>query len=77
MVALDYYRSTFQWDPETPYPARFKAAYMLDKYLHRYDEALKLYKEALKIESKNGKHEKWKELTENRIMEIQKLVESK
>jgi tetratricopeptide (TPR) repeat protein len=73
MVALDYFRSAFKWDSETPYPVRFKAAYILDKQLHRYDEALELYKEALKIEASYGKYPKWREFAEERIKQIQEL----
>jgi len=46
-IALLYYQRTYQWDPQTPYPAKFKAAYILDKYLHRRAEALELYEQAL------------------------------
>ncbi len=46
-IAVIYYKRAFQWDPKTPNPARYKAAYILDKYLHRRDEALELYNEAL------------------------------
>ena len=75
MVALDYYRSAFEWDVETPYPARFKAAYILDNHLHRYAEALVLYNEALQIEARYDRHRQWKEYAENRTRELQKLDE--
>lgn len=77
MVSLDYCRNAFKWNPETPYPARFKAAYILDKHMHRYDEALKLYQEALKTEAKHDKHKQWKEFAEQRIKEIRELEEDK
>ena len=47
-IALVYYKRTYQWDPQTPYPAKFKAAYILDKHLHRRAEALELYEQVLK-----------------------------
>ena len=75
VVALDYFTSAFKWDPETPYPARFKAAYILDNRLHRYAEALALYNEALQIEARYDKHRQWKEYAEKRTREIQKLDE--
>ncbi|MCX5637047.1 MAG: hypothetical protein NTX52_05050, partial [Planctomycetota bacterium] len=41
-IALLYYQRAFQWDAATPYPARFKAAYILDSQMHRRAEALEL-----------------------------------
>ena len=75
VVALDYFQGAFKWDPETPYPARFKAAYILDNRLHRYAEALALYNEALQIEARYDRHRQWKEYAEQRVREIQKLDE--
>ncbi len=75
VVALDYYKSAFEWDAETPYPARFKAAYILDRHLHRYDEALDLYNEALQIEARYDRHRQWKDFAEQRVRELQKLEE--
>ncbi len=75
MVALDYYTNAYKWDPETIYPARFKAAYILDKYQHRYADALTLYNEALKIEARFDRHRQWKDFAELRVREIQKLGE--
>lgn len=75
VLALEYYRKAFQSDPETPYPARFKAAYILDKHMHRYAEALALYNEALRTEAMFDRHRQWKEFTEERVRELQKLDE--
>jgi tetratricopeptide (TPR) repeat protein len=47
-IAVVYYQRVFQWDPLTLYPARFKAAYTLDRKMHRRAEALDLYRQALK-----------------------------
>lgn len=63
-IALLYYQRAYQWEPDTVYPARFKAAFVLDKRLHRRDEALELYQEAVK---KEGEHQEWKEFAEKRI----------
>ena len=52
-LALLYYQRTYQWDPETSYPARFKAAFILDRQFHQRDEALKLYQEALQLITKS------------------------
>ncbi|MHC4580675.1 MAG: tetratricopeptide repeat protein, partial [Planctomycetota bacterium] len=73
VVALDYYQSAYKWDPETIHPARFRAARILDKQLHRYAEALELYQEAIRVEARFDKYRQWKEYAEMRIREIQKL----
>lgn len=46
-IAVLYYKRTFQWNPDTSYPARYKAARLLDYQLFERDEALKLYRESL------------------------------
>ena len=51
-IAAVYYQRTFQWDDNTPYPARFKAAYVLDRNLHMRKEALALYRLAVDRESR-------------------------
>lgn len=66
-IAALYYQRTFQWDPATIYPARFKAAYILDRYLHRRSEALELYKEAVEKESE---YLNYKDYAERRIAEL-------
>ncbi len=75
VLALDFYKNAFKWDPQTRNPARFKAAYILDKYLHRYGEALVLYQEALKTEAMFDQHRQWKVYAEGRIRDLQKLDE--
>ena len=50
-AAYDFYSASFKWDPYTPYPARLKAARILDKYKHNYSEALELYKLGLEREA--------------------------
>ena len=47
-IALLYYQRTYQWNSRTEYPARYKAARILDKELNRRAEALDLYKQSLK-----------------------------
>ncbi len=49
-LALLYYQRAYQWDPKTPHPARYKSAYILDRYLHRRLEAVELFNEALEKE---------------------------
>ncbi len=67
-IALLYYKRAYQWDPDTPYPARFHAAVLLDKRLHRRDEALELYKEAVLREG--DRYDEWKMYGEKRIREL-------
>jgi tetratricopeptide (TPR) repeat protein len=74
-IALLYYTRAYQWDPDTIYPARFSAARVLDKQLHRYAEALELYQQAVKIEGRFDKYREWKEFAQRRIKELQKIDE--
>ncbi len=69
-IALLYYKRAYQWDPGTIHPARFRAARILDKRLHRYDEALELYREAIKTEGAYERHRKWTEFAEQRIIDL-------
>ena len=76
-IALLYYKRAYQWDPGTMHPARFRAARILDKRLHRYAEALELYREALKTEGAYERHRKWTEFAEQRIVELYTVGDSK
>jgi hypothetical protein len=49
-IAVLYYKRTFQWDPQTPYPARYRAARLLDYELYERSQALPLYRESLQKE---------------------------
>ncbi len=72
-IALEYYQRVYQWDSETTHPARFKAARILDRQMHRYDEALKLYKEAIETEGKYSKNLEWKNNAEERVKSLEKI----
>ena len=71
-IALLYYQRAYQWNPKTPNPARFKAAHILDEYLHRRAEALELYQQAVKME-KLDQYDT--ELAQTRIGELTKSGE--
>lgn len=71
-IALLYFKRAYQWDPETPYPARFRSARILDKRLHRNAEALELYREAVNTEGKYGKRRIWVEFAQERIRALYK-----
>ncbi len=66
-IAVLYYQRAYQWDPETIYPARFKAAFVLDQHLHRRAEALQLYNEALARITRIDQHREWREYAEKRV----------
>jgi tetratricopeptide (TPR) repeat protein len=66
-VAILYYQRVFQWDPATAYPAVFKMAYILDRKLHRYNEALELYQQAVSDEKLAFSY---KTFAETRIQEL-------
>lgn len=72
-IALLYYQRAFQWDPKTIYPARFKAAFILDKNLHRRAEALQLYQQAIE---KEAIHHDLRDFAEKRIKELSEGKES-
>lgn len=67
-VAAVYYNRAHQWDPRTPYPARFKTAYVLDKYLKQRARALSLYREYL--ESEVEEHRQYRIFADKRIREL-------
>jgi len=71
-IALLYYKRTYQWDPDTIYPARFMSARILDKRLHRNAEALELYQDALKTEGMYGKYRLWRKYAEDRVRTLRK-----
>ncbi len=75
-ISLTYYQRAYQWDPDTIYPARFRAARVLDKNLHRNAEALKLYQEAVQTEGRFEKYREWKDFAERRINELQKTEQN-
>lgn len=66
-IAVLYYQRTYQWDSDTVHPARFKAAYILDRHLRRRAEALEIYREAVK---EGGLSENYREFAEDRINEL-------
>ena len=71
-VALLYYQRTYQWDPATTLPAKYKAARLLDKHLYQRAEALEMYEQAVKQE---GLSESYKQFAERRIAELSKSGE--
>ncbi len=53
-LAVTYYQRAFQWNDQTPYPARFKAAYLMDNVLGMKTRALELYEYAVANEGQYG-----------------------
>ena len=51
-LAAVYYQRTFQWNEVTPYPARYRAARVMDLKLRMRKEALVLYQLAVEKESR-------------------------
>lgn len=58
-VAIVYYQRAYQWDPATPYPARYRQALVLDQKLHRRAEALELYQQSLQKEDLSSSKKEW------------------
>ena len=74
-IALVYFQRAYYWDPDTVNPARFRAARILDRNMHRYAEALELYQQAVATEGRRDKNRQWKDFAEKRIRGLQKLEE--
>jgi tetratricopeptide (TPR) repeat protein len=72
--ALTYYKASYKWNPLNTYPARFRAARILDRHLQNYAEALPIYREAVETEGKYGANLEWKNTAEERIKELEKTV---
>jgi tetratricopeptide (TPR) repeat protein len=68
-AVLNYQRA-YQWNPQTPTVARFKAAYILDTQLGRRSEALQIYQEALSKITKSNEHWQWVAYAEERVKEL-------
>jgi tetratricopeptide (TPR) repeat protein len=66
-IALAFYQRAYQWDPATPYPARFRAADILDRKLHRRGEALAVYQEAI---AKEARYTDLRLMAERRVQEL-------
>ena len=69
-IALTYYQRAYQWDARTPHPARFRAAYILDKRLHRKADAIEMYEQALAAEGTQWL--KWREFAADRVKSLTK-----
>ena len=50
-IAVLYYKRAYQWNEETPYPTRYKAAKIYDYKLLDRSKALQLYRESLSKEA--------------------------
>jgi tetratricopeptide (TPR) repeat protein len=68
-IAVLYYKRAFQWDPQTPYPARYDAANLLDHQLFERGKALELYRESLQKETESLNNDTVK-LIEQRIADL-------
>ena len=68
--AVKNYQRTYQWNPQTPTAARFKAAYILDTQLGRRAEALQIYQEALSKITRSNEHSQWVAYAEQRVKEL-------
>jgi len=66
-LALVSFQRAYQWDASTPYPARFRAAGILDRRLRRRAEALELYQEAI---IKEASFESYRLPAERRVKEL-------
>ena len=70
-LAAVYYQRAFQWNEATPYPARFRAAKVMDQKLRMRSAALALYRETVAKESRYSDNV---EFAKERIAELSKPV---
>lgn len=66
-LAAIYYQRAYQWSDSTPYPARFRAATIMDHRLKMRSEALALYQLAVEYESRYAENT---EIARQRIAEL-------
>jgi tetratricopeptide (TPR) repeat protein len=71
-IALLYYQRTYQWDPDTIYPARFREGFIYDKGLHDRAKALEAYQRALESVRIEDEHREWEKFARKRIAELTK-----
>ena len=78
-IAAIHYQRVYQWNEFTQYPARFRAAYVMDRRLHMRKEALAAYQLAIEKESRyeeNVKYAKKRILKMNTGQDIDEAVEA-
>ena len=73
-IAAIYYQRAFQWNEVTPYPARYRAAHILDQKLHMRTEALPLYRLSVQ---KEKRYEDYVEYSKMRIRSMVRLEKPK
>ncbi len=56
LIAVRWYERAWQWDPQTPHPARFRAARLYDLRLQDRARALELYHAVTQHEAMNTAH---------------------
>ena len=71
-TAFSYYQRAYQWDDNigATFPARFMAAYLLDKRLNKRADAVDLYQQALTTEGLRWTQ--WREFAEGRVQSLTK-----
>ncbi len=73
-IAAVYYQRAFQWNEDTPYPTRYRAARVLDQKLHMRTEALPLYRLSVK---KEKRYEDYVDYGKMRIRSMTRLGKAK
>jgi len=68
-LAVECYQRAYQWDRYTVHPAKYKAAYVLDRKLHQRAEALELYRQVVNEEFLA---QSYREFAQMRIAELTK-----
>jgi tetratricopeptide (TPR) repeat protein len=68
-IGAIYLERAAQWDKNVPFPARFRAAYVNDKYLNNKAKALLLYQDSLAHEFMNSQYRAY---ANNRVIILSK-----
>jgi tetratricopeptide (TPR) repeat protein len=68
-IAALYFERAAQWDKNIKYPARFKAAFLYDRYLHDRQKAIMYYQDALTNDTMSPQYRAY---AQNRVLELGK-----
>lgn len=76
-LAVTYYKRAFQWNSDTPYPARFKAARLMDLRLGLKADALELYKYAIENEGRYGANVDFAKLRVEALLNTEEVIRAR
>jgi len=75
-IAAVLYQRVYQWNEFTQYPARFRAAYVMDRRLHMRKEALAAYQLSLEKESRYEENSEYAKMRIRKMSKQQDIDEA-